>query len=78
MKSIHTSMCKIESQWKLAVLTGHSKQGSVTTYRGGKEGEEGGRFKREGTDVHLWLIHVDAWQKSKQYCKAIIFQLKIN
>ena len=38
----------------------------------------GGRFKREGTYVYLWLIHVDAWQKPTQYCKAIILQLKIN
>ena len=37
-----------------------------------------GRFKREGTFVYLWLIHVDAWQKPTQYCKAIILQLKIN
>ena len=28
--------------------------------------------------VYLWLIHVDVWQKPKQYCKAIILQLKIN
>ena len=38
--------------------------------------EGGRRFKREGTYVYLWLIHVDAWQKSIQYCKAIILQLK--
>ena len=25
--------------------------------------EAGGRFKREGTYVHLWLIHLDVWQK---------------
>ena len=37
-----------------------------------------GRFKREGTYVYLWLIHVDVWQKSNQYCKATILQLKIN
>ena len=36
------------------------------------------KFKREGTYVYLWLIHVDVWQKPKQYCKAIILQLKIN
>ena len=36
----------------------------------------GRRFKREGTYVHLWLIHVDVRQKSNQYCKAIILQLK--
>ena len=39
--------------------------------------EVGGRLKREGTCVNLWLIHVDAWQKSTQHCKAIIPQLKI-
>ena len=38
----------------------------------------GGRFKREGTNVFLWLINVDVWQKPTQYYKAIIFQLKIN
>ena len=35
----------------------------------------GGRFKREGTYVYLWLIHVDVWQKPVQYCKASILQL---
>ena len=34
-----------------------------------------GRLKRAGTYVYLWLIHVDAWQKPTQYCKAIILQL---
>ena len=34
-------------------------------------------FKREGTYVYLWLIHVDVWQKPTQHCKAIILQLKI-
>ena len=38
----------------------------------------GGRFKREGTYIYLWLIHVDVWQKSTQYCKAIILHLKVN
>ena len=38
----------------------------------------GGRFKREGTYVYLWLVHVDVWQKPIQYCKAIIHQLKIK
>ena len=40
--------------------------------------EVGGKFKRKGTCVYLWLIHVDVWQKPTQYCQAIIFQLKIN
>ena len=38
----------------------------------------GGRFKREGTNVPLWLIPVDVWQKPTLVCKAIILQLKIN
>ena len=40
--------------------------------------EVGGRFKREGTCVYLWLIHVHEWQKPTQHCKASILQLKIN
>ena len=30
------------------------------------------------TELNWWLIHVDIWQKPTQYCKAIIFQLKIG
>ena len=40
--------------------------------------EVGGKLKREGTYVYLWLNHVVVGQKSTQYCKAIILQLKIN
>ena len=43
---------------------------TVTIYRGGMGWEVGGRFKREGTYVDLWLIHIDVWQKQTQYCKA--------
>ena len=39
--------------------------------------EVGGRFKRAGTYVYLWLIYVDVWQRPAQYCKALILQLKI-
>ena len=40
--------------------------------------EVGGRFKREGTWVYLWLINADVWQKPTQYCKAVTLQSKIN
>ena len=40
---------------------------------GGRDIQEGGYIY-----IYLWLIHVDVWQKPTQYCKAIIFQLKIN
>ena len=38
----------------------------------------GGGFRREGTYVYPWLLHAEVWQKSIQYCKAVILQLKIN
>ena len=28
-------------------------------------------FRREGTYVHLWHIHVNVQQKPSQYCKKI-------
>ena len=40
--------------------------------------EVGGRFKKEGTYIYLWLIHVDGRQKPILFCKAIILQLKIK
>ena len=45
---------------------------------GGMGWEVGGGFRKEGTCVYLWLMHVDVWQKPTQYCKAITLQLKIN
>jgi len=38
----------------------------------------GERFRREGTYVFLWLMHVVVWQKPTQHCKVIILQLKRN
>ena len=39
----------------------------------GKDGVGvGGRFKREGPYVYLWLIYIVVWQKSMQHCKATI------
>ena len=36
----------------------------------------GGRFKREGIYVCLWLIHVEVRQKTTKFCQSIILQLK--
>ena len=44
--------------------------------KGKNAGGVGGRLKREGTYVYLWLIYVDVWQKTTQFYKAIILQLK--
>ena len=37
--------------------SGNLNLGSVTTKMGGKGYKIEGRFKREGTYVHLWLTH---------------------
>jgi len=37
--------------------------------------EVGGEVQGGGTHVHLWLIHVDVWEKT-QYYKVISLQLK--
>ena len=67
-----------DSHWGFAVWLRNSHWGSVTTYRGGLGWQVEGSSKSEGTYECLWLIHVGVWQKPTYYCKAIIFQLKIN
>ena len=42
----------------------------------GREVVVGAMFQDGGAHVHLWLIHVDIWQKPPQYCKVISLQLK--
>ena len=69
---------KIDSQWEIAVWLREFKQGHCNNLEGW-DGEGGGRgIQREGTYVHLWLIHVDVGQKPTESCKAIILQWKIN
>ena len=42
----------------------------------GWDGEGHGMAVQDGgTHVHPWLIHVNVWQKSLQYCKVISLQL---
>ena len=50
--------------------------GALQQPGGGMGRQMGGRFKREGTYVCLWLIYIDIWQKTTKFCKAIILQLK--
>ena len=51
---------KYRANGNLLYGSGNSKRGSVSGWRGGMGREMGGRFKREGTYVYLWLIHVEA------------------
>ena len=55
----YITMCKIESQWEFAVWLRKPKQGLCINLEGRMGQEMGGRLKREGICVYLWLIHVD-------------------
>ena len=55
----YITICKIDSQRNLLYGSGNSNRGSVSTYKGRMGREMGGRFKREGIYVYLWLIHAE-------------------
>ena len=55
----------LDSQWEFAVWLRKLKQGSVSTQKSRMGREMGGKFKREGLYVYLWLIHVEVWEKTK-------------
>ena len=58
------------------MMQGAQSRCSVTTGRDGVGREVEGGFRREGTHLCLWLIHVDVWQRPSKYYKVIILQLK--
>ena len=56
--------------------TGHSKLVHWDNPEGW-DGEGRGRgVQDQGAHIYTWLIHVNVWQKSPQYCKVISLQLK--
>ena len=58
----------------LNVYLTNSMQWSINlkNSRGG-DGKEDGREVQE-EEVYLWLIHVDIWQKTTKFCKAIVLR----
>ena len=52
----YVTICKIDSQWEFAERLTNSNRGSVSTERGAMGREMGGKFKREGIYVYLWLV----------------------
>jgi len=74
----YITICKTDNQREFAVWLRKLKQGLCINLEGGLGREIGGKFKREGIYVHLWLIHVEVWQKTAKFCKTIILQLKNN
>ena len=55
----YITICKVDSQRECAVCLRELKSGALYQPRvGGMDREMGGRFKRKGIYVYLWLIHV--------------------
>ena len=55
----YITICKIDSQWESAVWLRKLKQGLCINPEGWDGEVDGGRFKREGLSICLWLIHVE-------------------
>ena len=72
----YITICKIDSQREFVVWLRKLKTGALYQSRG--EGWdrrwEGGSKRRGYMYVHLWLIHVEFWQKTTKFSKAIILQ----
>ena len=56
---IYITTCKIDSQQELAVWLRKLKLGFCIKLEGWDGEGDGGRVKREGIYVHLWLIHAE-------------------
>ena len=54
----YITVCKLDSHQEFAVWLRKLKQGLYINLEGWDGREMGGRFKREGIYVNLWLIHV--------------------
>ena len=55
----YITICKIVSQQEFVVWLRELKQVLCINLEGGMKREKGGRLKREGIYVYLWLIHVE-------------------
>ena len=55
----YITICKIESQWEFPVWLRKLKPGLCINLDGWVGREMGGRFRREGIYVYLWLIYVE-------------------
>ena len=60
------TICEIDDQSKFDAWNWALKAGALGQPRG----------MGWGTHVHLWLLHVNVWQKPPRYCKVISLQLQ--
>ena len=68
----YITICKIDSQREFAVWLRKLKQELWINLERWDGREMGGRFKQEGIYVYLRLFHVEGWEKTTEFCKAII------
>ena len=72
----YITICKIDSQWELAVWLRKLKQGLCINLVGW-DGEGDGMEVQKGGDICIPMADLfDVWQEPTQFCKAIILQLK--
>ena len=69
----YITVCKIDSQQEFAVWLKELKQGLCNNLKRWDAEGDGREVKREGLYGHLWLIHVDNWQKPKYFIKQLSF-----
>ena len=70
------TICKIDSELEFAICLRKLKQGLCISLEGWDVEGVGREVQKEGdmyTYIHIYLIHIEIWQKTK-FCKAIIFQ----
>ena len=75
---IYITMCKIDGQWEFALWLREFTQGLCDKLEEWDWEGDGREVQERGTYVYLWLIHVDILQKTAEFCKAIILQLKLK
>ena len=69
-------ICEIDDHYKFDDEAGHSNPVYWDNPEGWHEDGVGRDVQDRGPHVHLWLIHVNVWQKPPQYCKVTNLQLK--
>ena len=74
----YITMCKLDSQGEFAVWLRKLKPGRCINLEGWDGEGDGREAQKEGIYVYLWLIHVEVWQKTTKFCKAVILPLKNN
>ena len=55
----YITICKIDSQQEFVVWLRKLKQGICINLEGWDGVGDGGRFKRKGICVYLWLVHAE-------------------